>query len=364
MVENPTGKAEPMDETSPPFELPPVSVVITCYNYRTYVEQAIRSVLAQTYPKWECVIVDDASTDGSSDHVRQLLETIGDARFRLLARPQNGGQMQAFRDGFAATGAPFVAFLDADDAWLPDFLLAHLSAHLNATHSAAVSSSDVFLINGEGTLLSGTFAALQKPRAGSERSGIAIPPGEQLASMMPAIAYPSRHAVTYFAPAISGWLWAPCSAILYRRGALEPVLSFPFKAKGGADYLTATCAHLAGGSLILSESLGLYRLHGSNLSTGVAFAGGHVRQSPAYRAYRNVLASDAVDYALANSGWLSDANGYGFMPGFLKQHVSRFKHLSDDPRLIRFLARGRPWLRLRMHLARMLRRVRGETARP
>ncbi|MER9455314.1 glycosyltransferase [Mesorhizobium sp. M0478] len=351
-----------MEDTSGPFELPRVAVVITCFNYRPYVEQAIRSVLAQTYRNWECVIVDDASTDGSADHVRQLLRDIDDPRLRLLARTENGGQTAGFRDGFAATDAPFVAFLDADDVWLPDFLLAHLSAHLNTTHSAALSSSDVFLVDGDGTLLGGTFLALRKPRSGADRSGVAIAPGGWLAGMAPGIAYASEHPVTYFAPAVTGWLWSQCSAIMYRRGALEPVLSFPFKAKVGTDYLTATLAHQTGGSLILSEGLGLYRLHGSNLSTGTAFAGGNVRQTPAYRSYRSVLAADAADYLLANSAWLSDLNGRNFIAAFLTQHVRQFPELAGDPRLARYLTRGQPWRRLRLHIAQWLQRLGGRNS--
>jgi glycosyltransferase involved in cell wall biosynthesis len=348
-----------MEDTSLPFELPRVAVVITCYNYRSYVERAIRSVLAQTYRNWDCVIVDDASTDGSGEHVRQLLQIIDDPRLRQLVRQDNGGQIAGFRDGFAATDAPFIAFLDADDVWLPDFLLAHLSTHLNTTHSAALSSSDVFLVDGNDTLLAGTFLALRKPRSGPERNGVAIGPGGQLSGMAPGIPYASQHPVTYFAPNVSGWLWSPCSAILYRRGALEPVLSFPFKAKVGTDYLAATCAHMAGGSLILSECLGLYRLHGSNLSTSTAFAGGPVLQTPGFRSYRSVLAADVVDYVLANSTWLSDVNGRNFIPAFLKQHVRQFREIARDPRLVRYLTRGQPLQRLRLHIAGWLRRLGG-----
>lgn len=364
MAGNSSGATDQMNDKSPPFELPCVAVVITCYNYRAYVEQAIRSVLAQTYRNWNCVIVDDASTDGSADHIRELLAAIDDPRLRLLARSQNGGQIAGFRDGFAATDAPFVVFLDADDAWLPDFLLAHLSAHLNATHSAALSSSDVFLVDGRGTLLSGTFIPLRKPRSGPDGNGLAIVPDGQLADMASGIAYASKHPVTYFAPAITGWLWSPCSAIMYRRGALEPVLSFPFKAKMGTDYLTATCAHLASGSLILSEGLSLYRLHGSNMSSiGAAFTGGHVPQTPSYRAYRSILAADVVDYVLENSAWLSDVHGRKFIPAFLRQHVRQFREIADDPRLMRYLTRGRPWQWLRMHVGQWLRRLgwRGST---
>ena len=172
-----------MEDTFRPFELPRVSVVITSYNYRPYVEDAIRSVLAQTYQRWDCVIVDDASTDGSAEHIRQLLQTIDDPRFRLLVRSENGGQIAGFRDGFAATDAPFVAFLDADDVWLPDFLLAHLSAHLNATHTAALSSCDLFLIDRDRQLLRGTYLRPAQAAFQTGTPGLAITPGKQLAGL-------------------------------------------------------------------------------------------------------------------------------------------------------------------------------------
>ncbi|UVK41579.1 glycosyltransferase [Mesorhizobium sp. AR10] len=349
-----------MENTSPPFELPRVSVVITCYNYRPYVEQAIRSVLAQSYQRWDCVIVDDASTDGSAEHVRQLLKEISDPRLRLLARSENGGQIAGFRDGFAATDAPFVAFLDCDDAWLPNFLLAHLSAHLNATRPAAVSSSDLFLIDGDRTLLSGTYLHLRKPRFRPDARGIAITTGKQLGEMAPEIAYSSDHPITYFGPDAYGWMWAPTSSLVFRRGALEPVMAFPFKARMGTDYLAATCAHLAAGSLILSECLGLYRLHGANTSTDASYAGAYVQLSPGYQAREITRATDVLDYVLANAALLRAANGKAFVPGFVSHHIKRFGSLANDPRIVPHLDRRGRLRRLRKRFNRALRQLFGQ----
>ncbi|TIL79525.1 MAG: glycosyltransferase, partial [Mesorhizobium sp.] len=297
-------------EDKSPFTLPRVSVVITSHNYRAYVEDAIRSVLAQTYRNWDCVIVDDASADGSADHIRALLEKIGDPRLRLLARPQNGGQLAAFRDGFAASDAHFVAFLDSDDIWLPDFLLAHLSAHLYATQPASLSSSDLFLVDRERALLASSFAL---PRREAHARGTMIPPHIQHGGL----AYRSDFPVTYFGPDSYGWIWAPTSSMVFRRGALEPVLAFPFKVSIGTDYLTATCAHLAAGSLILSECLGLYRLHGANASGGLAYAGGRMQLSPAYASLDAAMGADVLDYVLANAERLGAIHGRDFVSGFL-----------------------------------------------
>jgi glycosyltransferase involved in cell wall biosynthesis len=352
--------AEQMEHTSPLFELPRVDVVITCHNYRAYVEDAIRSVLAQTYQKWDCVIVDDASTDGSADHIRQLLEKIGDPRLSLLVRSQNGRQLGSFRDGFAAGDAPFVAFLDADDIWLPNFLVAHLAAHLNATRPASLSSSDLYLVDRHRTLLAGTYVQLRKSRPNPGLSGATIAPARQLGEMAPEIAYASDHPITYFGPGAYGWMWAPTSSMVFRRGALEPVLAFPFKFMMGTDYIAATCAHLAAGSLILSECLSLYRLHGANISTNTSYAGGHIQQSPGFHARQAAMGADVLDYLLANAERLGIAHGRNFVPGFLAHHLKRFGGLGKDPRILPFLDRRSRLRQLRKRLVWALGRLFGK----
>lgn len=347
-----------MQRTSAPCEPPHVDVVITCHNYRAYVEDAIRSVLAQTYRNWSCVIVDDASTDGSVEHISQLLETIGDPRLRLLARSQNGGQIASFRDGFAAGDLPFVAFLDADDVWLPNFLAAHLSAHLNSLHSASLSSSDVLLVDRDRVVLSGTYVGLRKPRSGEDPIGVAVPPGNRLGEVA-GMAYSSEYPITYLGPRTHGWIWAPTSSMVFRRGVLEPVLAFPFKVRTGTDYLAATCAHMVAGSLLLSESLGLYRLHGANISSNSTYAGGHVEHTSANRAKQIALADDVLEYVLANATWLDEIHGGRFVSGFLAHHVRRFDRQIDDPRIVPLLDGKNRRRQRRKRVVRGLRRLFG-----
>ena len=69
-------------------KLPKISVVVTCYNCRDYIGDAIRSVARQTLRDFECVVVDDASTDDSAAVVRQTLDELADPRFSLL-RPRS-----------------------------------------------------------------------------------------------------------------------------------------------------------------------------------------------------------------------------------------------------------------------------------
>lgn len=95
------------------------AVVVTCYNYRDFVVEAVDSALAQTRPPKRIVVVDDGSKDGSQDLLRERYGS--DPRVTLLMC-ENGGQLVAFQRGLAATDADVICFLDADDRWEPAHL--------------------------------------------------------------------------------------------------------------------------------------------------------------------------------------------------------------------------------------------------
>jgi glycosyltransferase involved in cell wall biosynthesis len=94
-----------------------VSVVIPLYNKALYVERAIRSVLAQETTADEIIVVDDGSTDAGPEIIRGIAHP----RIRLIVQ-KNAGPGAARNRGVEASTCDFVAFLDADDEWLPDFL--------------------------------------------------------------------------------------------------------------------------------------------------------------------------------------------------------------------------------------------------
>lgn len=93
------------------------SVVIPLFNKEKYIRRAVDSVLAQTYDAFELVVVDD----GSDDHSLIYLESYKDTRFRVISQP-NRGVSVARNTGIQATEHPYIALLDADDAWEPEFL--------------------------------------------------------------------------------------------------------------------------------------------------------------------------------------------------------------------------------------------------
>ncbi len=94
-----------------------VSIIIPLYNKASYVRRALESISAQTFADFEAIVVDDGSTDGSA----AIVADYADARFRLITQP-NAGPGAARNAGFAQARGEFIAFLDADDEWLPNYL--------------------------------------------------------------------------------------------------------------------------------------------------------------------------------------------------------------------------------------------------
>lgn len=100
-----------------PHVSPLVSIVVPVYNKARYLRRSVESVLAQSCADLELILVDDGSTDGSLDAARQFT----DPRVRVLTQP-NAGPGAARNSGIREARAPWIALLDADDAWDPAFL--------------------------------------------------------------------------------------------------------------------------------------------------------------------------------------------------------------------------------------------------
>lgn len=120
-----------------------VSIIVPVYRARAYIAETIKMVFAQSYKKWELLLVDDCSDDGSADAARKALlgyeggradhasgdaacvETYqcgGEQSVLLICKNKNEGAAKARNTGLSYAKGQYIAFLDADDVWLPEKL--------------------------------------------------------------------------------------------------------------------------------------------------------------------------------------------------------------------------------------------------
>ncbi len=116
--------------------LPDISVVIPLYNKDKYIERAVRSVLAQTHPNFELIVVNDGSTDRSL----HVVKSISDYRIKLISQ-NNQGVSAARNLGIREASSDLIAFLDADDEYLPEMLETLLRLYINFPEAGAYATS-------------------------------------------------------------------------------------------------------------------------------------------------------------------------------------------------------------------------------
>lgn len=124
---------------------PLVSVLISNYNYESFIGESIRSVLKQTYPNFELIICDDGSKDGSVEVIQTYLH---DDRVRLIQK-ENGGQASAINAAYKAATGEIISLLDSDDTFHPRKLELVASAFAGAP-SCGLCIHRVQPVSGEG----------------------------------------------------------------------------------------------------------------------------------------------------------------------------------------------------------------------
>jgi glycosyltransferase involved in cell wall biosynthesis len=121
--------------------MPKVSVVIPAYNYGRFAGEAIQSVLDQTFKDFELLVVDD----GSTDNTREVVNGFKDNRINYIYQ-KNRGVPAARNSGILATNGEYIAFLDADDLWLPQFLELEVEV-LDSQPEVGIVCSDFYVFD-------------------------------------------------------------------------------------------------------------------------------------------------------------------------------------------------------------------------
>jgi glycosyltransferase involved in cell wall biosynthesis len=132
--------------------VPRVSVIVPAYNAHATIRAAVDSVLDGTFTDVEVVVCDDRSSDDTA----ALVAAHPDPRVRLVRAERNGGPATARNLALAAATGELVAFLDADDRWLPEFLTEQVGRYDRATAAGrrvGIVSCDAWLVDAAGNRL-------------------------------------------------------------------------------------------------------------------------------------------------------------------------------------------------------------------
>jgi glycosyltransferase involved in cell wall biosynthesis len=211
-----------------------VSVVVPCHNAEPYVAETLESILAQTHPAVETIVVDDASTDGSWDVVRRFADRYPE-QVRALRLEANRGGGYARNRGAELAGGGYLMFLDADDFIAPDALGTLVSAVRDVP----------------GAIAAGDSCKVQRNEAGEWVRGgrdARLPPDDTEGTLR-------------------GWLdgsvWVPTCALLWRRDAYEATGGWDESLARNQDGDIAMRALVGGAPMVVTPKMvGFYRMHG------------------------------------------------------------------------------------------------------
>jgi glycosyltransferase involved in cell wall biosynthesis len=272
---------------------PLVTALINTYNYCRYLSFAINSVLDQTYPHIEIIVVDD----GSTDHTPQVLAQYK-GRVRTT-RTENGGQGQAFNIGIPMARGELVMLLDADDMWLPS----------KAERMVALAAERPYA------------AMLYHRFQNVDRNG------REIAGPQPFTLTDGDFRSRYFAS--GGSWWGPITSVMtLRPDHIKSALPIPTYAhREGADAVLADYCIATSEIASIPEVLTIRRLHGSNLyATGRddrTYRSRSIRESDSRRtewrmfSLRNIFARlgsrfeidiDRNEWRMINLYWLGRAS--------------------------------------------------------
>jgi glycosyltransferase involved in cell wall biosynthesis len=249
---------------------PLVSIVVINRNYAEFIGATIDSIGQQDYPAFECIVVDDCSTDHSLAVIAE--HTSGDPRFRVVALTDNFGQLAAAIEVLPQLSGNFVVFVDSDDILFPQFVSSHIQVHLALPAPVSFTSSNIIEADAQARVLVqgrhgfGDGLNLQKDRAGGLQDIASV---VRLATVSDAD-YLSLSDITAMVPHYhTRWVWAPGSANVYRRSVLERVLP-PVRLTTthySCDSHFIRLLHVTTGSAIINRQLSMYRIHDRNMYT-------------------------------------------------------------------------------------------------
>lgn len=314
---------------------PLISIIVPCRNSARFIGETLRSIQEQSFRAWECVVVDDGSSDSTLQVAREAVD--GDLRFRFY-RQSCGGASRARNRGFLESlpWTQFVVFMDADDVWVPQALEV-LKERLESSPGAIGAHALAELMDENGRLIQpGVFAAFGRRRLGFREGRIRE--------------WPLGEPTCFETLAWTGPLYPP-GLLLARREVYEKAGLFDTRMRFCEDW--DLCLRLSRmGRIELVDSVLLhYRRHGGNLSNHVEAT----RKTVRWLHHKTFYASENTETQreILQRGWrawqlfkLREKWGAACRP-MNKFSFKRLWHaLRDSPVHLWRFAIGRPvWLR-------------------
>lgn len=128
-----------------------ISIIVPVYRAEKVIEETMDSVMAQTCPDWELLLVEDAGGDGTAEKIEKYIREHGENRIRLIRQPENGGAARARNRGLQEAEGRYIAYLDADDLWEPEKLERELRFMRDKDAAFVFSGYEFADENGRGT---------------------------------------------------------------------------------------------------------------------------------------------------------------------------------------------------------------------
>jgi len=136
--------------------MPRVSILLTCYNHRKFIEEAVRGIREQTYRDFEVIAIDDGSTDGTRDWLAQQSD------FRVIFNEANLGTYATLNVGLEHSSGELIAILNDDDVWMPEKLAKQVEL-LDANPKVGLVHTGGYFIDGSGARKEGNPLGFRFP---------------------------------------------------------------------------------------------------------------------------------------------------------------------------------------------------------
>lgn len=128
-----------------------ISIIVPVYNGERFIEETMDCVAAQSYSHWELLLVEDGSSDRTVSIIEEYIRKNGENRIRLIRQPENLGAARARNRGLKEAAGRYIAYLDADDLWVPEKLERELAFMTEKNAAFAFTGYEFVNENGRGT---------------------------------------------------------------------------------------------------------------------------------------------------------------------------------------------------------------------